>query len=149
MKRFHFKLEKVLKLRENELDRARSEFKAAMARVNALEDEIAEVDKKREATRSMLLNERQKPALEVSRILTIEQGMRMLMKLKESLHLKLNAANQEADQTRSQFQEAKRSCETLERIKEKQMERFEKGLRAEEMKGIDEAAVNRFIKEKS
>ena len=39
MRRFQFNLEKVLRLREGERDQVRVEFKAAMAKVHAVERE--------------------------------------------------------------------------------------------------------------
>jgi flagellar FliJ protein len=147
MKRFHFNLEKVLTFREGERDQVRTEFKAAMQKVHAVERELSELERERRETQRMLLTERGRPAMQVSRILTLERGLGLLLEAVKQAGRRLGEARTEAEEVRLRFQEAKRNCETLERLKEKQRRRHEKALQAEEMKRLDEVAVNRFMKQ--
>lgn len=147
MKRFHFNLEKVLKFREGEQDQVRTEFKAAMEKVHAVERELAELEKERLETQRMLLEEREKPSMMVRRILTLERGLGLLLEAVKNAGRRLGEARAAAEQVRLRFQEAKRNCETLERVKEKQRKRHDKAVQAEEMKRLDEVAVNRFMKQ--
>lgn len=147
MKRFHFNLEKVLKFREGERDQVRTEFKAAMEKVHAVERELAELEKERRETQRMLLEEREKPSMMVRRILTLERGLGLLLEAVKNAGRRLGEARVAAEQVRLRFQEAKRNCETLEQVKEKQRKRHDKAVQAEEMKRLDEVAVNRFMKQ--
>jgi flagellar export protein FliJ len=145
MRRFRFNLEKILDLRAKEEEQIRGEFKAAMAQVRAIEEEMEILENLRRETERDLLKERCQSTMKVARILVYEQGLARLVQEKDRSRQRLVAAEEAAERIRVRLNEAKRRHESLEKMKSRHRRRYDAAVRTEERKTLDEVAVNRFV----
>lgn len=145
MKRFRFRLEKILQLRIREEEEALSGFRAAMAKVRAVEREMERIEAARRETEEALFAERKKTNLDVSLNLIFQAGLERLAGELLRARERLAQEQQAADQEREFYRFAKLKREQLERVKDRHRRRHEASGRAEEMKGLDEAAKVRFL----
>ena len=145
MKRFRFKLEKILGLRSREEEQARNRWKSALAVVRAIEEERRDQERRRKEGFRALLKERSGSSINVQTILVIEAGMDRLAEEVRKTRDRLEEARRAAEQARLVFAEAKRNRERIEKIKERHRRRYDADARREEMKGLDEVAKVRFL----
>lgn len=145
MKRFRFRLEKISILRMKEEEQARSVFKTALSRVNAVEQEMASLVASRREIEGALFGERKKTALDVQLILIFQAGLeRNVQEIMRTQH-RLDETRKAADSEREKYRLAKLKREQLEKVEERHRRRHEGTVRAEEMKGLDEVAAVRFL----
>lgn len=148
MKKFRFRLEKVLNLRLKEEEQMRAAFKSAVAQVIRVEQELAGLDAGREEAETLLLRERSRPAMQVLRILLLEEGLVRLALERRKAEMRLEAARTAAERMRLRLQRARRNREQLERIRTRHRKRYEAGMLAEERKTLDEVAVGRYLQQR-
>ena len=149
MKRFQFRLDKILVLRMNEEEQALSVFKTALSRVNAVEQEMASLVASRGEIEDALFGERRKSQLDVQLILILQAGLeRNVQDIMHTQH-RLDEARKAAESEREKYRLAKLKREQLEKVEERHRIRHEGDVRAEEMKGLDEVAAVRFLKNRT
>lgn len=146
MKRFRFNLEKVLQLRVNLLDQVRAEFKAVLAEAGRLERIWVALKEERREAQILLLKERERPSMEASRILLLQDGLEQIENEITLARGRLDAALKIVEQQRIKLRTAKQGVDMLERIKAKHYKRYQAAALAEEMKQLNEIAVTRFVR---
>ena len=146
MKRFRFRLEKIFILRMKEEEQALSVFKTALSKVNAVEQEMAALVASRKEIEEALFGEHKRTALDVQLILILQAGLeRNVQEIMRTQH-RLEEARKAADSEREKYRLAKLKREQLEKVEDRHRRRHEGMVRAEEMKGLDEVAAVRFLK---
>jgi len=148
MKRFRFRLEKVLNLRAREEDLVKVELKNALIIVKRCENDLQNVENSIREGIEMILKERSRMTLDLPKILLFEHGLDQLVKEKTWVEKLLLAAKQTADEVRDRLMEAALKRKKLEIIENKHKGRHEALVRAEERKILDEVAVVRFTQNK-
>ena len=146
MKRFRFRLEKVLALRVREEDLVKNEFKTALNDVRLAEADLSRVLRRIAEGAELIRAERSRAALDIRRLLLLEEGQRRVALLEEPARNRLKAAERRAEQVRKRLEEARRDRRRLESVETKHRRRHEADARAEEQRGLDEVAVTRFMR---
>jgi flagellar export protein FliJ len=148
MKRFRFRLEKVLNLKILEEEQVKVALKAALLEVRRHEDRLDLVAARIREGLEVLAEERTKPSLDLPRLLMLEQGLDRLAGEEKRVKRLLEAAQRAADRVREELKKVRMNRMRLEVIEKKHRARHEADRRAEERKVIDESAVVRFMQRK-
>ncbi|MBU0753581.1 MAG: flagellar FliJ family protein [Planctomycetes bacterium] len=146
MKRFRFGLEQVLKLREKLHDQVLGEFRGALAKEQQKKEQWLSLIRERQEAQGLLRKERTKPVMQALRILVLQESLELLEKEIVQARRFHEAARAEVERIRVKLTQSKRGVEMLKRIKARHLKRYQAGIRAEEMKEINEIAVTRFVR---
>ena len=137
MKRFNFRLEKVLKLRAMKEEECRIELGKAISILNQIEDEIKKTALKRHHAASMRFGN----AAEM-----VSWNVYILRLDREAQILTEKAAQAEliVEEKREQYLEASRDLKALEKLKEKREKEHYKEMAAIEMLELDDQTAARI-----
>jgi flagellar FliJ protein len=129
MASFKYRLERVLNLREQELEKVKIKFQEAAAKVAEIKRKIADNKKDQLQTQKTLMTKEglASPILYTNRL-------KHLKKMKEDLEEHLVKAKEELRQAQEELVEAQQKAEILKRHKDKKREEYDKEeLRKEEI----------------
>jgi flagellar FliJ protein len=138
MKRFVFKLEKILQLRKHEEDDAKIELGRALGALAAIEGQIRSLAEERARSAAAQFSPSHSAAM-------IQQYMFYLLRLdnrKEGLLKEAALAEQKAEEAREAFRTAFQNRQMLDKLKEKKEKEYKKYREAEENRMIDDMAGN-------
>jgi flagellar FliJ protein len=138
MKRFVFKLEKILQLRKYEEQEAKIELGRALGALTAVETRIRSLAEERARTAAAQFSPSHSAAM-------IRQYMFYLLRLdnrKEELLKDAALAEQKAEEAREAFKLAFQNRQLLDKLKEKQEKEYKDAQQAEENKMTDDIAGN-------
>lgn len=147
MKKFKFKLEPVLKYRENLAEQAKEELLKAQKDRNITEDQLNELIKKTEANKQ-IFKEQQKGLMNVHEIL---DQLSYIAHLKSDAYHKANELDKKEElleNKREQYMERSKDKKVIEKLKEKKHVSYMKDLTEKEQKSLDESSVTRFARKK-
>ena len=137
MKRFQFRLERLLNLRSQETDMARRALAAAISEaevaMSAQEHASSAV-----AARMVEVANQERSGTTVFEFATLRTHVRLLQKELEQADADLSQANTHTQERRGQLIEARRGERVLDRLKEKRLETYVQESLAEEQKELDE-----------
>ncbi|MDR0388644.1 MAG: flagellar export protein FliJ [Spirochaetaceae bacterium] len=139
MKRFVFKLEKILELRSHYEKEARIELGRAIAVLSGIEQEIEATARKRVDAAS----ERFLPGRTGAEIYSADLYIMRLDQLKDRLFEDAAKAELVVAEKREKYVEASREKKALDKLKEKRFAEYKKALSAEEIKTIDDITNGR------
>jgi flagellar FliJ protein len=138
MKRFVFKLEKILQLRKHEEQEAKIELGRALSALAAIEAQLRSLAEERARAAVDQFSPSNGAAM-------IRQYMFYLLRLdqtKEDLLKDAALAEQKAEEAREVFKAAFQNRHMLDKLKEKKEKEYKKAREAEENKAIDDIAGN-------
>jgi flagellar FliJ protein len=138
MKRFVFKLEKILQLRKYEEQEAKIELGRALGTLAAIEGQIRSLAQERSRNAAAQFSPSNSADM-------IRQYMFYLLRLdqkKEELLKDAALAEQKAEEAREVFKAAFQNRQMLDKLKEKKKREYEDAREAEENKVIDDIAGN-------
>jgi flagellar FliJ protein len=138
MKRFVFKLEKILQLRKYEEQEAKIELGRALGALTAIETQIRSLAEERSRTAAVQFSPANSAAM-------IRQYMFYLLRLdnrKEELLKDAALAEQKVEEAREVFKTAFQNRQILDKLKEKKETEDTDAQQAEENKMIDDIAGN-------
>jgi len=137
MKRFTFKLQKILKLREFREEECKIELGLAISNLNMIENEIKETAVKRYNAASRRFADLNEIGVWENYILRLDQ---------EKEHLMERAAKAEiiVEEKRAQYLEASKDLKALEKLKEKREKEYRKEAADYQMKEIDDLTAARY-----
>jgi flagellar FliJ protein len=138
MKRFVFKLEKILQLRKYEEQEAKIELGRALSALAAIEARLRSLAEERVQAAADQFSSSSSAAM-------IHQYMLYLLRLdqtKEALLKDAALAEQKAEEAREVFKEAFQNRQMLDKLKEKKEKEYKEEREAEENKAIDDIAGN-------
>lgn len=137
MKKFEFPLDTVLVYKRQALDVLQGEHAAILAKVNE-QSAVLESISARYYACSDEFNEKQRKGLQIAEALIYQSGLRTLETqiARESERLK-TLQNQE-EKKRDKVVEAKKEISSIEKIREKKLELYQKSLQKEEENKIEE-----------
>jgi flagellar export protein FliJ len=140
MKKFAFTLQKILSLRQYAEDSAKLELGRAVSVVNRIENDLRLLAQNRLAANAELAYTGA-GAIDVTRLLLIEDYIGMLDIQKERLLEELAAAELVAEQKRAVYVEAMKKRAALTKLSERQQEAWKAELLREEDLALDEAGA--------
>lgn len=134
MKRFHFNLEKALKLREHREKETKIDLGRAVGALTRIEQAINATTEERSAAAA----ERFSTGFSVSDILTFDHYVQRLDATKAQLSLEAEKASARVEDARSVYLEASRDRKALSNVKERREKEYHKDMLAEETKVLDD-----------
>lgn len=143
MKRFRFKLEKVLKIRERAEQEAKLAYAEVLQKKNALELDNKNCEciiEDTNAERQAYLNESQMPDFNV--FSALDANIRALLRRQALNNHEIAELQPLLDERENALREAMKQRKILEKLKEKAYENFLLEAENEETDMIDEAALN-------
>jgi flagellar FliJ protein len=138
MKRFVFKLEKILQLRKYEEQEAKIELGRALGALSAIENQLRSLAEERAQAAAAQFSPSNSAAM-------IRQYMFYLLRLdnrKEELFKEAAMAEQKAEEAREVFKAAFQNRRILDKLKEKKEQEYKDAREAEEIRTIDDIAGN-------
>jgi len=140
MATFRFRLDSVLKLREQERDNRRLELLQAISAEEILLERAKLLDMQQMQLQEDLRAATCRGVLDVDQVLGYRRYELILAAQREELNRQLEAVREEIEKRRAALLEANRALRVLELLRDKQRERFLKGTMKKELKQIDELA---------
>jgi len=143
VKKFKYRLQALLKLKEHIERERQKEHAGALHRVNSQKTALGQLDNVRKGT---LKGQRQRMTsrLSVAEMLVYSRYLMKLKKDRLAGEQLLNALDQEAEKKRQDLVEASKQRQIHEKLKERQKEKHDKAGRLAIAKSDDEIAINNY-----
>ena len=146
MKKFRFSLETVLEYKQQVLETLQTEHGAIMARVREQEKHIEELEAAYRAL-SHEFNRRKEEGLTILDALKYEQYLRSSERQIEEAYEHLRQLQKQAEKKRAEVVEAKKETSSIEKLREKKLEGYNKAIQKSEEALIDEFVTTKRIME--
>lgn len=143
MKKFIFKLETVLNVKERREEQLKHELMKLQALKIQEEQLLGEVKEKR-AYISRQKSDENKQGTDIQNLIYFEQYLGVLLKKIDDTKKSIKVLEEKADIKRVEVVEASREKKVFEKLKEKQFGEFQRIVIQNEQKVLDEMAVTRF-----
>ena len=144
MKKFRFSLETVLDYKQQALDALQVEHGAILARVRAQEVEIQEME-----TAYRQLDEefaqRKLAGISIVDAMKYEQYLRAAERQLEEAYKRLEKLKQQAEEKRQEVVEAKKETSSIEKLREKKLDAYNKAVQKSEEAMIDELVSTKRV----
>jgi flagellar protein FliJ len=143
MKKFKFKLETVLNVKEM----TEEQLKHELMKLNGLKQQeeqlLLEVNEKR-AYIAREKSDKNKKGTDIQNLIYFEQYLGFLLKKIDDTKLSIKVLEIKVDKKRAEVVEASREKKVFEKLKEKAFDEFVKVVNINEQKALDEAAVSKY-----
>jgi flagellar FliJ protein len=146
MKKFRFSLETVLEYKQQVLETLQTEHGAILARVREQEKHIEELEAAYRAL-SHEFNRRKEEGLTILDALKYEQYLRSSERQIEEAYEHLRQLQKQAEKKRAEVVEAKKETSSIEKLREKKLEGYNKAIQKSEEALIDEFVTTKRIME--
>lgn len=146
MKKFRFSLETVLEYKQQVLETLQTEHGAILARVREQEQHIEELEAAYRAL-SHEFNRRKEEGLTILDALKYEQYLRSSERQIEEAYEHLRQLQKQAEKKRAEVVEAKKETSSIEKLREKKLEGYNKAIQKSEEALIDEFVTTKRIME--
>ena len=146
MKKFRFSLETVMEYKQQVLDSLQAEHGAILAKVREQEEyiEVLEADYR---SLSGEFNQRKMEGLSVLDAIKYEQYLRSSERQIEEAYEQLAKLRKQAEKKRAEVVEAKKETSSIEKLREKKLENYNKAVQKSEENLIDEFVTTKRIME--
>lgn len=141
MKKFKFALETVLDYKQQVLDALRTEHGAILARLHAQEEVLQQLEKQYQEL-SADFARRQMAGMTISEALGFEQYLRMAEHRIDKETVKLQEIQKQEEAKRREVLDAKLDTSSIEKLREKKLEGYNKAVQKAEELQIDEFVSN-------
>ena len=142
MKKFRFSLETVLEYKQQVLDSLQAEHGAILAQVRQQEELIEELEAEYRHM-SGEFNRRKLEGLSILDAIKYEQVLRAMEREIEEARERLRELQKQAEKKREQVVEAKKETSSIEKLREKKLEGYNKAVQKSEEAMIDEFVMTR------
>lgn len=146
MKKFRFSLETVLEYKHQVLETLQTEHGAILARVREQEQHIEELEAAYRAL-SHEFNRRKAEGLTILDAIKYEQYLRSSERQIEEAYEHLRQLQKQAEKKRAEVVEAKKETSSIEKLREKKLEGYNKAIQKSEEALIDEFVTTKRIME--
>ncbi len=146
MKKFRFSLETVLEYKQQVLETLQTEHGAILARVREQEQHIEELEAAYRAL-SHEFNRRKAEGLTILDAIKYEQYLRSSERQIEEAYEHLRQLQKQAEKKRAEVVEAKKETSSIEKLREKKLEGYNKAIQKSEEALIDEFVTTKRIME--
>jgi flagellar protein FliJ len=140
MANFRFRLETLLKVRRDQRDVQRQQYAKALEAQKILADQITQIDQDIKDTHSIMRTNAAPGAIDVDRLLRIHRYELLLQAQRQQLEQQAERVAQEVERRRQALIHADREVRLLEKLREKQLEAFQREHDRREQKLLDEIA---------
>lgn len=144
MKRFIFRLQKVLNYKEQILESLKNEHSAILIQIYSQENLIDGLKEQYDSTSRKCNEEKTKEVLKLENIVQYGNYLKSLYRRIEDEKLILKSLQIKEEKKRAEVVSAKQDVESIEKLKEKQFEVYNKELRAEQDLVVEEFITNRI-----
>ena len=146
MKKFRFGLETVLEYKEQILESLQAEHGAILARIRRQEEHIGELEAEYRHL-SQEFNRRKTEGISILDAMKYEQYLRAMERQIEEAYRTLRELERQEEAKRREVVEAKKDTSSIEKLKEKKLEAYNKALQKSEESLIDEFVTTKRIME--
>lgn len=146
MKKFSFPLETVLDYKRQVLDSLQIEHGAILARVRRQELLLEQLEADYRAMAGEF-NQRKLEGISILDATRYEQYLRAMERELEEAHRQLEELRRQAEAKRSEVVEAKKETSSIEKLREKKLEGYNKAVRKSEENLIEEFVTTRRVME--
>ena len=146
MKKFRFSLETVLEYKQQILDSLQTEHGAILARVKRQEDLIETLEADYRALAGEF-NQRKMEGLNILDAMKYEQYLRSSERQLEEAYARLEELREQEEAKRSEVVEAKKETSSIEKLREKKLDSYNKAVQKSEESLIDEFVTTKRIME--
>ncbi|WP_276206987.1 flagellar export protein FliJ [Natranaerobius trueperi] len=140
MKKFHFSLDRVLRVKEINEDKKKDEFQRAQKYKDQIEKQLNELKQSKESIIKEL-NDTQKNPVQIQYLKTYHNYLSSLDEQITNQSYKLQIAEKELKHVRQEWIDAKQEKRVLEKLKERHYQEFRKESLKQEQKVLDEMTV--------
>ena len=146
MKKFRFSLETVMEYKQQVLESLQAEHGAILAKVRQQEEyiEVLEADYR---SLSGEFNQRKLEGLSMLDAIKYEQYLRSSERQIEEAYVRLDQLRKQAEKKRAEVVEAKKETSSIEKLREKKLESYNKAVQKSEENLIDEFVTTKRIME--
>lgn len=144
MKKFNFRLEKVLNYKNQVLDGLKNEHAAILRQVHLQEKVIEDLQRTYANTCKKYNEEKLNSTLKLENIMQYENYLNRLDERIKAEQAVLAELKIKEDKKRQEVVRAKQDSESIEKLKEKQKAEYNKELRAEQSQIVEEFISNRI-----
>lgn len=146
MKKFRFSLETVLEYKQQVLDSLQTEHGAILAQIRQQEEYIEEVEA---AYRHLSheFNRRKEEGLSILDAIKYEQYLRAREREIEEAYVRLHELQEQEEAKRAEVVEAKKDTSSIEKLREKKLEVYNKAVAKAEEALIDEFVTTKRVME--
>lgn len=142
MKKFRFSLETVMEYKQQVLDSLRAEHGAILARVRRQEELIEELEADYRALAGEF-NQRKLEGISILDAMKYEQYLRSSERQLEAAYARLEELRKQEEAKRSEVVEAKKETSSIEKLRERKLEGYNKAVQKSEEAMIDEFVMTR------
>jgi len=143
MKKFKFRFETVLKVKEKKEEQLKREFMQLIALKIRQENLLMEIEKERQEKAKEKFNEKQ-TGTDIQTLIFYEEYTNLLRKQIEETEKRIKELQEKADIKREELIEASKQKKIFERLKQSDFNEFKNLVLKNEQQLLDEIAVNKF-----
>lgn len=144
MKRFDFRLQKVLNYKNQILDSLKSEHSMILMQIYKQENLIEELKNNYRFSCSKCDEEKHKSVMKLENVMQYDAYLDNLNKRIEWEETVLESLREKEEKKRAEVVKAKQDVESIEKLKEKKMYNYQKELRVEQELAVEEFITNRL-----
>lgn len=146
MKKFRFSLETVLEYKQQVLESLQTEHGALLAQVRRQEERIEKLEADYRAMAGEF-NQRKAEGISILDAIKYEQYLRAMERQIEEAYCRLEELRRQAEKKRAEVVEAKKETSSIEKLREKKLENYNKAIQKSEEAMIDEFVTTKRIME--
>ena len=146
MRKFQFSLETVLEYKQQVLESLQAEHAAILARIRRQEERIERMEADYRALSSEF-NQRKAEGITVLEAMKYEQYLRSSERQLEEAYEHLRSLYQQEEKKRNEVVEAKKETSSIEKLKEKKLESYNKAVQKSEEAQIEEFVTTKRVME--
>lgn len=144
MKKFQFSLETVLEYKQQVLENLQTEHGAILARIRRQEERIERMEADYRAL-SGEFNQRKAEGTTILEAMKYEQYLRSSERQLDEAYKRLRSLQRQEEKKRSEVVEAKKETSSIEKLKEKKLESYNKAVLKSEEAFIDEFVTTKRV----
>lgn len=146
MKKFQFSLEMVLGYKQQVLENLQTEHGEILARIRQQEERIEQMEADYRALSSEF-NQRKAEGITVLEAMKYEQYLRSSERQLEEAYERLRSLHQQEEKKRNEVVEAKKETSSIEKLREKKLEAYNKAVLKSEEAVIEEFVTTKRVME--
>lgn len=144
MKRFDFRLQKVLNYKNQILDSLKSEHSMILMQIYKQENVIEELNKNYSSSCSKCDEEKNRSVMKLENVMQYDAYLDNLNKKIKWEETVLDSLREKEEKKRAEVVKAKQDVESIEKLKEKKLSGYRKELRMEQELVVEEFITNRL-----
>ena len=144
MKKFRFSLETVLEYKQQVLESLQTEHGALLAQVRRQEERIEKLEADYRAMAGEF-NQRKAEGISILDAIKYEQYLRAMERQIEEAYRRLEELRRQAEKKRAEVVEAKKETSSIEKLREKKLDGYNKAVQKSEEAMIDELVSTKRV----